>query len=465
MTKTKLSTMTEGLATLNKNQGIGKSDEVELRNKQEDSIGPSSSDTSSDSGYSDDAFYGSEDILIDVMRNMYLRNMHKATDYIINELDRLKTAPPELDNNADNVVNRDYLLRAYHTLSRANPNTIENRAKTEEDKANGEKGEIISFMATQLVMDEQIQQILEANKHLKPENFKSLQQEIADFKEVLDKKMFVQGPEIVIKQHNTDKLITGLRGELESILSHMTQKCIEVAQNNDGKILYTSDFKKLRNNFLVGNEEKSLGEVVGTINKKINKELDTDKGLFIKETLESFKQTVTTLREEFAKKLYIQKEVKKLIEKRVIQEFFSKVCIISPEENNQVSTNRDLEKQMARYTNIPEKLIEGILRKDNISELEQAISSEIIKRFTTGGDAKTWGILDENKMTAVNIVRTVGSINNLVKKAYKLGLVQEHVSKGQSDILASKAQVLGKHTQQTMNRRNNQVNNSKQPSM
>lgn len=460
MPKTKLPIMKEGIAILDNNKGMGGLDEVEPRNKQEDSIERGISDISSDSGYSDSTFYGSEDILIDVMRNIYLGNMHKATDHIMNELDKLRTASL---NSAD-------LYKEYNTLSRVNPNTIEN-----EDKA------VISLISVQLAMDKQIQQILELNEHLKPEDFASLRKEVADFKEVLDKKMFMQGTEVVInnykKRQVTNELITTLLKDLKSIESFISDELIKVAQNNNGKMMYTADFRSARAALLsasASNEANqgkaviSLEETIRGINKKLDKTLTESKDLLLEGTLIAFKKQVGHLQKALTTQIYTKQGVMELIEKRSIARLFDKVFIMSSDDNNNLipihpKIRKDFTEQMTPYINMPKQLMQGILRKDDVSQLEQAINGEIVTRFTKGGDGKTWGILDKDKITAINIVQAISMTNQLLKTAYKLGLVQEpkHVSNQQPNILSPKV-LHGKHTQNEMNRRNNRAKNVQQ---
>lgn len=453
----KLPTMKEGVAILDNTKGMGGLDEVELRNKQEDSIERGISNTSSDSGYSG-TFYGSEDILIDVMRNMYLRNMLQAKDHIMNELDKLKTAS----------LNRADLYKEYYTLSRANPNTIEN-----EDKA------VISFISVQLAMDEQIQQILELNAHLKPEDFASLQEEVADFKEALDKVMFTQGPEVVInnykKRRVTQELIITLLNDLKSIESFISDELIKVAQNNNGQMTHTADFRTARASLLsasASNQENqgkaviSLEETIRGINKKLDKTLIESKDLLLEGKLIAFKNQVTQWQDTLTTQMYTKQGVMELIEKRSIARLFDKVFIMSLDDNNtpipiHPKIRKDFTEQMTPYIHMPKQLMQGILRKDDVSQLEQAINGEIVTRFTKDGDGKTWGILDEDKITAINIVQAISMTNQLLKTAYKLGIASEQQRVSNPNILSPKV-LYGKHTQNEMNRRNNRVNNVQQ---
>jgi len=440
-------------------------------------------------------------IVIDILQKIAHNSMYEAKNHIINELFKLATNKDNNNNRPlrklayreefegdtehrtaaylnvredsstgstyklplevefpkkSNIVydyDRSKLVKAYYTLSRANPNAIENTGK-----------EIKSFSIVQSTIEMQKELILAANKNLKSEDFKSLRKEIDGFKEALDKQIFMQGSETVIKNHLKQKKIDNIIQEaldaLKGTKGFISDELIKLAQSNNGQILiHTADFREARTSLLLANSNsdknkgkdvKSLGEIVRKINKGLDKILTDNKELFLEKDFKSFRKEIELFQQTLTNQLYTNTGVKKLIETRFATKLFDRVFIMSLDENNKPtdidrSLRKDFFEQITPYISIPEKLMNGMLKGNDIRELEQVINTEIIKRFTTKGDGKTWGVLDNNKISAINIEQAVISINQLVKTCYKLGVVQE-------------VQAQGNHTAKEINRRNNKAN-------
>ncbi|OZG31300.1 hypothetical protein [Rickettsia endosymbiont of Culicoides newsteadi] len=187
---------------------------------------------------------------------------------------------------------------------------------------------------------------------------------------------------------------------------------------------------------------KSLPETIKAINTKIEK--------MVKEGIDSeyfadFKKEMKNYQEEVAGRLSTNEGIRKLLNRRFIDQLFIDARIMDKDENGK-PTFLHADKGQAFFSRITpyihdippelEKAMLSMLSHQKFPELVKLINEETLKFFTVGGVEGNWGILDDKKITTENIRQFANSINSILKdmdgKAFELEVkqvVQEVVNK------------------------------------
>ncbi|WP_425363184.1 hypothetical protein [Candidatus Tisiphia endosymbiont of Hybos culiciformis] len=254
-----------------------------------------------------------------------------------------------------------------------------------------------------------------------------------------DEEGAVKGRKDAIQKKVTNA-IADFQNDLKSGEGFFADVLATAARSNGGIIEVSNrDFSTACKSFLEAQkgenvtsakDVKSLPEAIKAIEKKINK---LEKDGINPEYFADFKKYLRNYQKDIAEKLSTNEGIRKVINKRFVNTLFLDVPLMSRDDEGRPKSMYYQDKTSffsqitPRINDIPpelEKAMLSMLSQKNFPELVDSINQETLKFFTSGGDGKKWGVLDNNKITQDNIKKFANSINSILEdmnsKAFEL---------------------------------------------
>lgn len=236
-------------------------------------------------------------------------------------------------------------------------------------------------------------------------------------------------PEIVVNS------IAAFRGGMSSMKGYISDELIKIAANNNGIVdINNTQFQQACRALLESDPSVNpgaysiLAEVKG-IEEKINKliagkppeKMGIDESYFTE-----FMKELHNYQDSMRKQLSSNDGINQLIDQRLINKnIFLHTNLYERGENNQPITLTPqnkinfLSKVGSYIQNIPQELRKEIIlsiKAGKNPKLDKLTNDALISAFATYGDeTKTWGILDQHKITEENIKKFSDSINKIIK--------------------------------------------------
>jgi guanine nucleotide exchange protein RalF len=236
-------------------------------------------------------------------------------------------------------------------------------------------------------------------------------------------------PEVVVSS------IAAFREGMNSMKGYISDELIKIAANNNGIVdINNTQFTEACRALLESDPSVNpgaysvLAEVLG-IEEKINKlivgkppeKIGIDKSYFTE-----FRKELHNYQDSMRKQLSSDDGMNQLIDKRLINKnIFLHMNLYERGENNQPITLTPqnkinfLSKVTPHIENIPQELRKEIIlsiKAGKNPNLDKLTNGALISAFATYGDeTKTWGILDQHRITEENIKKFSDSINEIIK--------------------------------------------------
>lgn len=236
-------------------------------------------------------------------------------------------------------------------------------------------------------------------------------------------------PQVVVNS------IASFREGMNSMKGYISDELIKIAANNNGVVdINNTQFKEACSVLLESDPTvrpgtySVLAEVRG-IEEKINKlivgkppeKIGIDESYFTE-----FRKELHNYQDSMRKQLSSDDGINQLIDKRLINKnIFLHMNLYERGENNQPITLTPqnkinfLSKVTPYIENIPRELRKEIILSIQAGKnpnLDKLTNGALISAFATYGDeTKTWGILDQHKITEENIKKFSDSINEIIR--------------------------------------------------